>query len=42
MDADLAQQYYLAVRLAGKAHWRDGRYTDEPESDLPLRGPESP
>ena len=29
MNADLAQQYYLAVRLGGKPHWRDGVYTDD-------------
>lgn len=29
MDVDLAQQYYIAVRVGGKPHWRDGRYVDE-------------
>jgi hypothetical protein len=29
MDVEQAERYYLAVRLGGKRHWRDGRYTDE-------------
>lgn len=29
MGVDLAQQYYIAVRVGGKPHWRDGRYVDE-------------
>jgi hypothetical protein len=31
MDVDRAEQYHTAVRVAGKAHWRDGKYTDEEE-----------
>lgn len=27
MDVDLAERYHTAVRLFGKAHWRDGEYT---------------
>lgn len=29
MDVDLAEEYHLAVRAGGKAHWRDGIYVDE-------------
>ena len=29
MNVDLAERYHVAVRVAGKFHWRDGRYTDE-------------
>ena len=29
MDVELAEHYHLAVRMGGKAHWRDGVYVDE-------------
>jgi len=29
MDVERAEQYHSLVRLLGKPHWRDGRYTDE-------------
>ena len=29
MDVDLAEKYHTAVRVMGKAHWRDGSYVDE-------------
>ncbi len=29
MDVDLAHKYHVAVRVCGKAHWRNGRYIDE-------------
>lgn len=31
MDVDCAEEYHLAVRAGGKAHWRDARYVDEDE-----------
>jgi len=33
MDVNRAEEYYLAVRLGGKPHWRSGRYTDEEPAD---------
>ncbi len=30
MDVDEAEQFHTAVRIFGKSHWADGRYTDEP------------
>ena len=41
MDVDLAEQYHVAVRVCGKAHWGDGTYTDEPEPAPPtiVEGP---
>jgi len=33
MDVDLAEQYHMAVRVAGKMHWRDGTYIDEIEGN---------
>ncbi len=29
MDVDLAHKYHAAVRICGKFHWGDGKYSDE-------------
>ena len=29
MDVDLAERYHIAVRIGGKAHWRDGTYVED-------------
>lgn len=42
MDVDRAHRYHAGVRIFGKSHWADGRYTDDPP-DPPVSAPiESP
>lgn len=38
MDVDLAEKYHIAVRIGGKTHWKDGRYTDDIPAPAPLVG----
>ncbi len=35
MDVDRAEQYHVAVRVAGKPHWKGGHYTDETPDTAP-------